>query len=98
MKKKLNIILSSIVVLGVSALLAKTEKTTPQFNLNGSSDFAFETRLARLEEKVSMLEQENYSLKESIAKLESVTISPKENWKKKEFNGETYYITPATNE
>lgn len=98
MKTKPTLLLFVTSIAGVTALLASTDKTTPQLNLNNSIDPEWETRLSLLEEKVSALEQENFLLKQSLAKIESTSNSPKHYWQKKEFNGETYYVSPAAGE
>ena len=97
MKNKALIALT-IVIAGVTILFAKPEKDAPQFDLNNYASADLNERMTRLEEKVSKLQEENYQLKASIDKIKLGAIVPKEDWKKKEINGETFYVIPIAGE
>ena len=96
MKKPTLLATLSVVIIGVSALLAKSETEGPKSNLNGPTIGDLDERLTQIEQKVSMLENENFGLKKAMRELQSVTITPKEGWSKREFNGETYYTIRAS--
>ncbi|MBC2604793.1 hypothetical protein [Pelagicoccus albus] len=97
MKRKTIIPLGLLAITSIF-LLPQSESQTTNLSLGSPSLSELEQRLIALEEKVTKLESENESLQSVISELASSLPSPSNAWSKREFNGETFYVTPALSE